>query len=161
MTEPSTDGVAAFIERHQLDAEIIATPDGVPTVERAATALGVTEDQIIKTLVFASPDGNLVIAIANGTGRVDRQKLAVIAGVAKLSFAPPELVLESTGYPPGGVAPVGLPENAPVIVDPSVLEWDEVYGGAGTDLHMMRIRTDDLVRLNRASIAPIVRDSSA
>lgn len=159
MTEPSTDGVAALISHHQLDAEIIATPDGVPTVERAASALGVTADQVIKTLVFTSPDGKLVIAIANGTGRVDRQKLAAIAGVEKLSFAPPELVLESTGYPPGGVAPVGLPENAPVIVDPSVLKWDEVYGGAGTDLHMMRIRTEDLVRLSRASIALIVRDT--
>ena len=68
MSEPSTKRVAAFIASNALDAEIISTPEGVPTVETAATALGVDVDQIVKTLVFVDTQDRLVIAIACGTG---------------------------------------------------------------------------------------------
>ncbi len=33
-----------------------------------------------------------------------------------------------------------------------------VYGGSGTDLHMLRVRSEDIVRLNDARIARILRD---
>ena len=157
MSEPTTDRVAACIEAHDLDAEIISTPQGVPTVETASTALGVDVDQIVKTLVFVDSQDRLVIAIACGTGKVDRRKLAVAAGTSKLKLASSDLVIESTGYPPGGVAPIDLPQSAIVIVDENVEAQPVVYGGSGTDLHMMRIRTEDIIRLNGATIADILQ----
>jgi Cys-tRNA(Pro) deacylase len=158
VSEPSTERVAAFIASHGLDAEIVPTPEGVPTVERAAAALGVEVDQIVKTVVFVAPDGALTIAIACGTNRVDRQKLAAVAGRYSLKLAPPNLVLAATGYPAGGVAPVDLPVGVPVIVDEHVSRRDIVYAGAGTDEHMVRIHTADLIHLNKAVVASIVRD---
>lgn len=157
MSEPSTERVAVFIAAHGLDAEIIDTPDGVPTVELAAIALGVDVDRIIKTLVFVDTADRLVIGIACGTGRVDRAKLAEPAGTGRLRLAPAPLVLDTTGYPPGGVAPVDLPDDAIVIVDERVLLQPIVYGGSGTDLHMVRIRSHDIVRLNAARVADILQ----
>ncbi len=157
MSQPSTERVAAFIAAHGLDAELIDTPDGVPTVESAAIALGVDTDRIIKTLVFVDSAGQLVIGIACGTGRVDRAKLAESAGTGRLKLAPAALVLETTGYPPGGVAPVDLPNAATVIVDERVLTQPVVYGGSGTDLHMMRIRPADILRSNNARIGRILQ----
>ena len=150
----------AFIEAHNLDAEIISTPDGVPTVETAATALGVDVDQIVKTLVFVDSRDRLVIAIACGIGKVDRRKLANAAGTSKLKLASSDQVIESTGYPPGGVAPIDLPEDTIVIVDENVAAQPVVYGGSGTDLHMMRIRTEDIIRLNGATIGDILQAST-
>lgn len=161
MIEPTTERVAAFIADHSLDAEIIFTPDGVPTVERAAEALNVAVEQIIKTLVFTNSQGWLVIAIACGTGRVDRSKLAQEAGSAKLKFASAPVVLDTTGYPPGGVAPIDLPNDAIVIVDERVAAQSVVYGGSGTDLHMMRIRVEDVIRLNNAKVADILQDQTS
>jgi prolyl-tRNA editing enzyme YbaK/EbsC (Cys-tRNA(Pro) deacylase) len=160
VNEATTDRAAAFIEAHDLDAEIISTPEGVPTVETAATALGVDVDQIVKTLVFVDSQDRLVIAIACGTGKVDRRKLADTAGTSKLKLASSDLVIESTGYPPGGVAPIDLPQNAIVIVDDNVAAHPIVYGGSGTDLHMMRIRTEDIIRLNGATIGNILQTST-
>jgi prolyl-tRNA editing enzyme YbaK/EbsC (Cys-tRNA(Pro) deacylase) len=159
--ERSTSRVEEFITKHELDAEIISTPQGVPTVESAAAALGVPVELILKTLVFTGPSDELVIAIAAGTGRVDRRKLAIVAGLSKVSIASPETVLATTGYPAGGVAPVDLPLDAIVIVDEQVVQRDEFYGGAGTDLHMMRIRSNDIVRLNRATVASILIDPAS
>lgn len=158
--KPSTQRVEAFIIRHSLDAEIISAPDGVPTVETAAAALGVPAEQILKTLVFRGPSGEIVIAIACGTGRVDRQKLAGAANLPKVTIAAPDIVLAATGYPAGGVAPVDLPEDSIVVVDEQVLWQEQLFGGSGTDLHMLRIRAEDIVRLNSARIAPILRDSA-
>jgi Cys-tRNA(Pro) deacylase len=157
VSEPSTARVAAFIAAHNLDAEIIPTPSGVPTVDSAAVALGVDVDQIIKTLVFVDSQDRVVIAIACGTGKVDRRKLADVAGTSKLGLASAALVLQSTGYPPGGVAPVDLPSEARIIVDARVAAQDVVYGGSGTDLHMMRIHAGDIIRLNSASVGDILR----
>lgn len=159
MSEPSTHRVALFIASHDLDAEIVHAPEGTPTVALAAAALGVDVDQIIKTLVFVSPEQSMVIGIARGTGRIDRVKLAEAAGASKLKLAPSDRVLEETGYPAGGVAPVDLPTTAIVVVDERVIEQEEVFGGAGTDLHMLRIRTADVIRLNRAIVARIVQPS--
>lgn len=147
----------AFIAAHALDAEIIPTPNGVPTVETAAVALGVGVDQIVKTLVFVDSQDRPVIAIACGTGKIDRRKLADRAGTAELKLASADLVLETTGYPPGGVAPIDLPDGVPVIVDERVAAQEVVYGGSGTDLHMVRIRTGDIIRLDAASIGDIVQ----
>lgn len=160
MNQPSTERVAAYIAAHSLDAEIIATPAGVPTVETAAAALGVEVDQIIKTLVFVDPLDRPVIAIACGTGRVDRRKLAEAAGVGTLKMASAENVLDVTGYSPGGVAPVDLPGETLVIVDERVLAQTIVYGGSGTDLHMLRIQTADIVRLNNARVAQILQTTA-
>jgi len=156
--EPSTARVAAFIARHELDAEIISTPAGVPTVESAAAALGVPADQILKTLVFTGPTGEVVIAIACGTGRVDRRKLANAAGLAKVVIASPDVVFASTGYPAGGVAPVDLPTRAIVVIDEQVMLQEQLFGGSGTDLHMLRVRSADIVRLNDARVDSILRD---
>ncbi|HET9661540.1 MAG TPA: YbaK/EbsC family protein [Thermomicrobiales bacterium] len=160
MSEPSTERVATFIAAHTLDAEIISTPDGVPTVETAALALGVEVDQIVKTLVFVDSQKRPVIAIACGLGKIDRHKLADAANTSKLKLAPADLVLETTGYSPGGVAPIDLPDGIRVIVDRCVAAQDVVYGGSGTDLHMMRIRTKDIIRLNAASIGDILQAGS-
>jgi prolyl-tRNA editing enzyme YbaK/EbsC (Cys-tRNA(Pro) deacylase) len=158
VSEASTERVAAFIAKHDLDAEIIATPDGVPTVETAAAALGVGVDQILKTLVFVDPNDLIVIGIASGTGRVDRAKLAAAAGTGKLKLAPATLVFDATGYAPGGVAPFDLPSEIPVVVDETAAAQREVFGGSGTDLHMMRVHMADVIRLNEARIAPILQD---
>ena len=156
--EPSTTRVEDFVARHSLDAEIISTPSGVPTVETAAAALGVPVDRILKTLVFTGPADEVVIAIACGTGKVDRQKLAVSAGLPKVRISSPDVVLAATGYPAGGVAPVDLPDSAIVVIDERVVQQERVYGGSGTDLHMLRIRVADIVRLSKARIASILRD---
>jgi prolyl-tRNA editing enzyme YbaK/EbsC (Cys-tRNA(Pro) deacylase) len=109
-------------------------------------------------LVFTGPGDEVVNAIACGTGKVDRQKLAVAAELPKVRIASPEIVLAATGFPAGGVAPVDLPDSAIVVIDERVVQQERVYGGSGTDLHMLRIRVADIVRLSKARIASILRD---
>ncbi|MCC6313467.1 MAG: aminoacyl-tRNA deacylase [Thermomicrobiales bacterium] len=129
----------------------------MPSVELAAAAIGAPTEQILKTLVFADPEGHVVVAVASGLGRVDRRRLATAIGCAKLTMAPPDIVLRVTGYPAGGVCPVGHRQATPVVVDRAAAVLPVAYGGGGDERLLLRIAPADIVRLTGAVVADIVQ----
>lgn len=146
-----------FLTRHHLDAEFLAPGVPMPTVPSAAAAIGVPEEQILKTLVFADGNGGHVVAVANGVARVDRARLAEVCDVARLRVATPEAVLAVTGYPAGGVSPLGLPLGTRVVVDTAVTHLATAYGGGGHEELLLRVVPADIVRLHQAVVASIVQ----
>jgi Cys-tRNA(Pro)/Cys-tRNA(Cys) deacylase len=130
----------------------------MPTVALAARAIGVAEDQIIKSLLFRDRRGCLALAIVAGTGRVDRERLARAAGLEAPRLADAALVLETTGYPAGGVPPVGHRTAIPVVMDRSAAALDLVYGGGGAEEVLLRIRPADVLRLTAGTVAAIVEE---
>ncbi len=150
--------LAQFLAQSGIDHEFVAPGVPMPTVSAAAAALGVPEAAILKTLVFEAPDGSCVIAVASGPNRVDRRKLAAVVGVPRLVLASPETVLRVTGYPAGGVAPVGHATAIQVIVDRAVLDLSVAWGGAGDESLLLRIDPSDIVRLTDGVVADIQVD---
>jgi prolyl-tRNA editing enzyme YbaK/EbsC (Cys-tRNA(Pro) deacylase) len=62
-----------------------------------------------------------------------------------------------TGYPAGGVAPIGLATGVPVIVDAAVAALPIAFAGGGREHLLLRITPADIVRLNGAIVAAIVK----
>jgi Cys-tRNA(Pro) deacylase len=158
MTNPQDDApthLVAFLECHGIEADFIAPGVPMPTVPAAAEAIGVPTDQILKTLLFTDGIGGFVVAVANGTRRVDRQLLGQVSGLTKLRAASPEAVLAQTGYPAGGVSPIALRPGVPVVVDSQVIELPVAYGGGGVEHLLLRLRPNDIVRVNEAIVADI------
>ena len=150
------DRVREALRLLELDARIVSPGTPMPTVPLAAAAIGCSVEQIIKTVVFVTRDRQPVIAIANGTRRIDRSRLAEAAAVDSLKLADPEFVLQVTGFPAGGVSPIGTRDRtAQVIIDPAVLEVEVVFGGAGTEDDLLELRTTDLLRLTAGTVAAI------
>jgi Cys-tRNA(Pro) deacylase len=149
----------AFLKEHGIDASFVAPGLPMPTVPLAAQAIGVPADHILKTLVFVEDSGACVVAIANGTHRIDRKLLANSAAMRKPRPASPSDVMALTGYPAGGVAPVGLPASVPVIVDAATAALDIAYGGGGDEHLLLRIRVSDVIRCNNAVVADITERS--
>ncbi|MCC7021818.1 MAG: YbaK/EbsC family protein [Thermomicrobiales bacterium] len=147
----------AFLEGHPIDVEFVAPGVPMPTVPSAAAAIGVPEEAILKTLLFVDDAGNHVVAIANGTRRIDAKRLANVSGLTRLRAANPDAVEEITGYAAGGVAPIGLKPGVRVIVDEAVTALPVAYAGGGREHLLLRIAPTDIVRLNAAQVAPIVR----
>jgi len=117
------------------------------------------EDAILKTLVFEASDGACVAAVASGPTRVDRRKLAAVVGVPRLALASPETVLRVTGYPAGGVAPVGHATAVRVVVDAAVLALAETWAGGGDETLLLRIAPADIIRLTDATVADLRADA--
>ena len=158
MTEP-LDGVPehllAFLRKHEIDFEFVAPGLPMPTVLTAAAAVGVSTELILKTLLFVGDEGDHVVAIANGTRRIDPDRLAAATAMRKPRPANPADVVAVTGYPAGGVAPVGLPASIPVIVDAATAALTVAYGGGGQEHLLLRVRVSDIIRCNNALVAEI------
>lgn len=52
--------------------------------------------------------------------------------VSKVSFAPIDAAVEATGMESGGMSPIGLPDDWPLLVDQHVLSIPKLYLGSGT-----------------------------
>lgn len=158
--QPATDMQATALARSiaagEIDAEIVAPGVPTPTVPDAAIALGVSESQIVKSLLFADRDGRVVLALVSGSARVNRDRLAMSAGVGKLKLADPNVVLARTGYPAGGTPPVGHVERLTVIVDRGVMDHEVVFGGGGAHDLLLRVTPAEIVRCTAAKVDDIV-----
>lgn len=130
----------------------------MPTVLAAAAAIGVRPERILKSLVFEDRLGVRVVAIARGTGRIDRHRLAEAASLDRPVLAEATVVLDVTGYPAGGVPPIGHRFPLPVIMDRRVAEMDVAYGGAGTEDALLRITPSVIREVTNAVVADIASD---
>ncbi len=148
-----------FLVAEQIAAELITDLGPTPTVPAAALALGVDSAQIIKTLLFlvshASADEPApLVVISHGERRVNTKLLATHLGVTKkrINFASPAVVLEQLGYPAGGVPPLGHRQRFPTLLDASVVQAAErfggtLYGGGGDDQTMLKLQLAELLRV--------------
>jgi prolyl-tRNA editing enzyme YbaK/EbsC (Cys-tRNA(Pro) deacylase) len=148
--------LVAWLTELGVETELLEPGTPMPTVELAAAAIGARPEQIVKTLLFRGRGGQLARVIASGPRRIDREKLVAVTGLDRPKLAPPEIVLEATGWPAGGVAPVGSPQPIPTYIDESVTEWDFVFGGGGTELTLIRINPVEIIRLTGATVCRVV-----
>jgi Cys-tRNA(Pro) deacylase len=144
-----------LIAAGEIDAELVEPGIPTPTVPDAASALGVEEQQIVKSLLFAAKSGEVVLAILSGASRVSRPLLQDITGMRGLNLADPAVVLQRTGYPAGGTPPVGHTSRLDVVIDSDVMELPVVYGGGGRIDALLKIRPAEIARVTRARVAPI------
>jgi Cys-tRNA(Pro) deacylase len=122
--------VEAFLKDHP-DLSVRLFDVSTHTSDLAAQALGVEVGQIAKSLVF-NAGGTLVLVVTSGDQRVNTKKLAKALGVGKVRFADADTVLDETGFPVGGVSPVGLLKQLPIYLDTSLQRFTMVYAAAGT-----------------------------
>ena len=129
-------------------------PEGTKTAADAATAIGVSVGQIVKSLVFGV-DSEIVMALVSGSNQLDEKKLAVAAGGAKCSRVDADAVRAATGYPIGGVPPFGHATQLRVFVDPDLLQYDEVWAAAGTWHDVFGIEPHKLVEASEGLVTEL------
>lgn len=147
--------VKKFLSRYP-DIEIILFDSSTHTSELAAQALGVTPAQIAKTLCFLA-DGRPVLLTTCGDKKTDVKALARELGVRKVKFADAETVLSETGFPPGGVSPVGILPGVPLYLDRSLWDFDIVYAAAGTANSALPVSPDRLKEITGATMIDVCK----
>jgi len=154
----AVERVAHFLLEAQVEARLEEFLSGTPTAEDAASAAGCTLAQIVKSLVFLC-DGRPVLVMVPGDRRADRAKVGKALGCGRIVVAPPQRVLEETGFEAGGVAPFPLPRVEACLIDPTLLAHGEIWVGAGSSRHMAVLAPADLARLARARAVDVVEQS--
>jgi prolyl-tRNA editing enzyme YbaK/EbsC (Cys-tRNA(Pro) deacylase) len=87
------------------------------------------------------------------TGRVDINNMVKRSlDVRKASFLPLERAVELTGMEYGGITPIGLPENWPILIDRQVVDTEVVVIGSGVRRSKILIPDQVVSRLGGAQI---------
>ncbi|MBH9552852.1 YbaK/EbsC family protein [Inhella gelatinilytica] len=145
-THPSVERVRAALQHAGVDYEIRWLADGAHTAADAAAQLGVPLGAIAKSVVLRLGD-QPVLCITAGDRRVNAERLVPQFGpVARADAA---FVRRHTGFPIGGVAPLGFApqdEAAPpaVLMDPSLERFERVWAAAGHPRTVLGLRFDAL-----------------
>ena len=156
-----TERVAAALEALRLPAKVVEFDASTATAEAAAAAVGCELGQIVKTLVFLA-DGRPTMVLAAGDRLVDTAKLAELLGVSRkrLKMGSADEVLAMTGYPVGGVSPVGGLTRCDVVADASLGRFERVWAAAGGPHAVFGIGREELVSATRAQWGAITREAS-
>lgn len=129
---------------------VIALDRPTRTAAEAAAALGCAVAQIAKSLVFRRvSDGEPVLVIASGAGRVDERKLGDALG-APIEKADADYVREATGFAIGGISPIGHRRAIETVVDAELLGHAEIWAAAGHPNTLFRLTPDELLRMTGA-----------
>ncbi|MEM0093631.1 MAG: YbaK/EbsC family protein [Thermofilum sp.] len=140
----------SFLERAGIEYRLVEVPRA-STSREAAENLGIELSRIAKTVVLVSEQGKALLVVVRGDRRVDQAKLARLLGCKKLRLATDSEVIEATGYPPGGVPPVGHLRKLPVYLDEELL-GGYYYVGGGDSQHLLFIKAEDILKLAEATV---------
>ncbi len=118
------------------DLQLVPTP-GQRTIEQVAAYLGVPTSRTLKTLVY-STSGGLLLVVVRGDRQVNERKLARTLGEKELKMATDEQLREA-GLVVGYISPVGQ-ERLRIVVDESVSPKVGYVAGANReDYHYVNI----------------------
>lgn len=145
---PSVERVRAALAQAGVDFEIRWLSEGAHTAADAAAQLGVPLGAIAKSVVLRLGD-TPVLCITAGDRRVDAERLVPQFGPATRADA--AFVRRHTGFPIGGVAPLGFApqedaRSPTVLMDPSLQRFDCIWAAAGHPRTVLGLRFDSLVQ---------------
>lgn len=150
-TTPATlalDKAKIAYELHAYDYD----PDAPRVGLQAAEALGVSPDQVLKTLM-ALVDGKPVCAVLASDQEVAMKKLAAAAGGKSAQMMRPADAERVTGYRVGGVSPFGQKRQVPVVIDQAALDHEKVFVNGGQRGLQVRLAPSDLLVALPAKVA--------
>ena len=117
----------------------VSTPE-MKTIADVAAFMNVAPDTTIKTLVYASEAGDLVMALLRGDHELNELKLKNYLGWDDIQMATEDQIFACTGSPVGFLGPIGLKREIPVIADRVVQGMTNVVVGANEkDQHFKNV----------------------
>jgi Cys-tRNA(Pro)/Cys-tRNA(Cys) deacylase len=121
----------------------------------AAEALGLSADEVFKTLVVVSESDELIVAVLPVSCQLSMKLVAAAAKVKKVSMCDPSLAERSSGYVVGGISPLGQRRQLRTVIDESADLFDTIYVSGGRRGLDIGLAPADLARVLDATIAPI------
>jgi prolyl-tRNA editing enzyme YbaK/EbsC (Cys-tRNA(Pro) deacylase) len=135
-----------------LQVELTTLDESTATVADAATAIGCETGQIAKSIVFVV-DGEPVVVVASGRHRIDQDKVCDALDCAEVRQASADEVRAATGFPIGGVPPIG--HGLPVVFDTALLEYELIYAAGGDGNTLFAVTPRQLAGCVHALVAPV------
>lgn len=122
--------------------------------------LGVEPERIFKTLIveLSGKKKGLAVSVVPVTGRMNLKAVAAALDASKAEMATPQAAINSTGYIPGGISPLGQKRRLPTVLDSSSATHERIFVSGGRRGWDIEIAPEDLVSLTSAVLYDVARD---
>jgi len=148
------------LEKLGIPHRVFQHNDHVTSLEQAAQERGQRPEQVVRSILFRLGEGEFVMALVGGPAQISWKRLRQHFGQSRLTMATEEEVLAITGYRVGAVSPFGLPKPLKILIDPDVMNEEEVSIGSGVRNTGIIIRSSDLSRaLKGAEIIQLIENT--
>ncbi len=121
----------------------------------SARELGVSEHEVVKTLVMEDEARRPLIVLMHGDRKVSTKNLARQIGAKKVEPCAPEAASRHSGYLVGGTSPFGTKKRLPVYVEKSVLGLDKIYINGGRRGYLVGMAPAEILRLLEAKAVEV------
>jgi Cys-tRNA(Pro) deacylase len=125
-----------------------------PYVEHGGTAhsaacLGVSEHEVVKTLVFETDERKPLLVLQHGDREVSVKTLARLLGVKRVAPCDQAAAQKHTGYLFGGTSPFGTRTPLPVYAEASIFSLERIYINGGKRGFLVQLAPADLKKALR------------
>jgi Cys-tRNA(Pro) deacylase len=117
----------------------------------SAAALGVSEHQVVKTIVMQTDEREPLLVLMHGDREVSTKQLARFLGVKRVEPCDEATATRHTGYLFGGTSPFGTRHPLPVYVEKTVFDLPNIYINGGKRGFLVEIGPSDLRRAFRVT----------
>ena len=130
------------------------------TAISVARKIGLPPEQVFKTLLTRTSEGEHLFAVVPGDAELDLKKLAAVAGVRKAELAALKDVEPLTGYIRGGVTVLAAKKAFPAFADETIELFDLISVSAGQRGLQLLLNPADYIRAAAATLAGLSKAAS-
>jgi Cys-tRNA(Pro)/Cys-tRNA(Cys) deacylase len=143
-------GIAYEIRTYDVD------PDDLTAIS-VAGKIGMRLEQVFKTLLTHTSDGEYLFAVVPGSGELDLKKLAAAAGARKAELAALKEVEPLTGYVRGGVTVLAAKKPFRAFADETIELFDVISISAGQRGQQLVLSPVDYLSATEATVAGLTK----
>ncbi|MEO6816713.1 MAG: Cys-tRNA(Pro) deacylase, partial [Edaphobacter sp.] len=143
-------GITYELRAYEVDPEDL-------TALSVARKIGLPPEQVFKTLLAHTNDGEHLFAVIPGDTELDLKKLAHAAGAKKAELASLKEVEPLTGYIRGGVTVMAARKPFPAYVDETIELHDLISISAGQRGLQILLSPADYIRAANATLADLTK----
>lgn len=160
MSKKPLPPVSIALNEKQIPHRLFVHSGPVNSLEQAARERGQCPAQVVRSLLFRLGNENYIMALVAGPAQIAWPELRRELGVSRVTMATPDQVKAVTGYEIGAVAPFGLANPLPVLVDRSLQAHEELSMGSGVRGTAILIRQADLLAaLDGAQFVDLIQNA--
>ena len=147
-------GIAYELRSYEVD------PDDLTAIS-VAHKIGLPAEQVFKTLVTRTHDGDHLFAVVPGDAELDLKKLAAVACTRKVELAALKDVEPLTGYIRGGVTVLAAKKPFPAFADETIELFDVISISAGQRGLQLILAPGDYLHATDATLADLTKAPAA
>jgi prolyl-tRNA editing enzyme YbaK/EbsC (Cys-tRNA(Pro) deacylase) len=147
------------LEKLGVSHKIFQHESPVTSLEQVAMERCQRASQIVRSILFRIAEDEFVMVLIAGSTQASWKMMRKHLGVSRITMATEDEVLAVTGYRVGTVSPFGLPLLLKVLIDPGVLEEEEISTGSGIRNTAIVLKSKDLRQvLKDAEVVSLIEE---